>query len=150
MTIQSTTAVGRRAGPLTRDRALILGGLAVVLIALIAAVAWQTRDGEERATETPVAPAVQPVAQSAATGAAVPETAQIVIVGSEAEADRLRAGLNEAEAIRGGLGLAPSNTVVSVAATDADAQRILAATDDANRIRAELGLPSMEVRDLRR
>ena len=150
MTVRTPTIVtGRSAGPFGRDRALVAAGLALLIATIVAVVVWQARGGDEVAVEAPAATISQPAQVSFAPAATATAVPTVVIVGSQEAAERLRAGLDEAEAVRAGMGLAPLETEIVVAATDAEAERIAAATQEANQIRAGLGLPEIPFTDLR-
>jgi hypothetical protein len=150
MTVRTPSIVtGRSAGPFTRDRVLIAAGLAVALVTILAVMVWQARGGGEAAGEVPAATITQPVPQVIAPPATTSEAPNVVIVGSQAAADRLQMALNEADTLRGGMGLSPLDTQIIVAATEAEAEHIVAVTHETNLIRAQSGLPEMTITDLR-
>jgi hypothetical protein len=122
-------------------------GLAVgAVIAVAAGVGlWQAnRGGGTTDTESPPTTAVArpSVAQST-------EPVQTVyVVGSQAQADAMRAALAEADAIRASLGEAPLLDQVTVV-SDAGADTFFRMMAEQDALRAQLGLPSLTVVDLR-
>ena len=79
----------------------------------------------------------------------VQDSPPVYVVGSQADADFIRRGIDEANAIRGYEGLTPLDATVFVATTDAEAEALLAGTIEANKIRAAQGAPEIPVTDLR-
>ena len=92
---------------------------------------------------------VPPSPTVSAPRASVTDPGPVYIVGSQAEADLLRRGIEEANLIRAHEGLAPLDPTIFVAATDAEAESLIAGTVEANKIRAEQGAPEIPVTDLR-
>jgi len=130
---------------------LIAGGIGLVaVVAMVAVVAWQTRD-DSAAPQAAVLPA--PVAAPAVSQAApAAEPPALYVVSSQAAVEPTLVGLNEAESIRAQMGLSSGtadNASIAVATSQLEFEQILRATDEANLIRASEGRSPVQVVDLR-
>ncbi len=143
MSIHTNTSVPSMSGsPRGRFGRNVLVGAAgsVVLAAAIGGGLWSRSDRNESASPAiSAAAAVQPpsgpsLASSLATAGYTPHT--VYIVGSEEQAALVRAGINDANAIRSTANEPPLLDEVFVAGSDADADALGSAETAANEILA--------------
>ena len=127
-----------------RRRLLGLTGAAIIAVAAGAGL-WQVERTSDTTNTVPQPAAAlerPPMDESAET------TQMLYVVGSQAQADAIRAALAEANAIRAHLGALPLADQVAVVA-EAEAAAFFRMIDGQDAVRANLGLPSMVVVDLR-
>ena len=143
MTLQTPSIVipSPRRGP----NRLLIGLAAAALAVAVGAGIWQAQRNDS-AGETATAPAAGVERPAGARAAESAPT--IYLVGSQAEAAKVQAFINEADAVRAHLGEPPLVEQVAVVAPE-NADAFLRIMGEQDAVRAGLGLPSVRVVDLR-
>ena len=125
----------------------VLGLAAAAVVVAMGAGLWQIeRDGGT--SDTTRQPATATSVERAAVARPAETATTVYVVGSQAQADGMRAAIAEADAIRAAVGETPLVDQVMVV-TDAEADTFLRMMGEQDATRAALGLPSMSVIDLR-
>ncbi|MBI5946984.1 MAG: hypothetical protein HY875_02460 [Chloroflexi bacterium] len=131
---------------------LAVAGGAILLAGVAAAGVWAYHSGDSpSATVAPLA-AVVPAASGAPVASPAGQSRRgetVYIVGSEAQAAGVMAGISEANVIRAVSGEPPFLDTVVVVASDAQAAEVMNAVVEGNRTLAARGEPERTVVDLR-
>jgi hypothetical protein len=144
--------------PRQREIAAVLAGVALALAVAAGVGAWQfTRDNEPAQTTTQAQPPATAAPAVDAVPAPVPATTVQrrrvhYIVSSQEQADRIRAGLDEADQIVAAMGQQPTqliDAVFEVVTTPEEEARFWQFVSDEHHWRRDLGEPDMQVVDLR-